>query len=188
MNQQTRFVILLLLGLASVGCDGDEKTSSSDPASGCAHDLLEGDLELADPIGPAVDPKSGKVVLSPGQPVIVSSTYGVPKPGPNGAPFSDRYKQIFVGIEQQLAGQPGLLALQLGNSKRCASGRTLAVWRSEEEMYDFVTSRAHLDAMREANDLLQPGYAVTHWEASQSEQLTMSEAIRQLAKVEATGE
>lgn len=188
MNKQTRILILLFPVLASVGCDGDEKSSSADPASGCAHDVLEADFEADDPIGPAVDPASGRVVLGPDQRVIVSSTYGAPQPGPNGSPFSERYQQVFAGIEQQLSGQPGLLALQLGNSKRCGTGRTLAVWRSEEEMYEFVTSRAHLDAMREANDLLRPGYAVTHWEASQPEQLTMGEAIRQLAKVEAAGE
>ena len=188
MNQQTRILTLLFLGFATVGCDGDEKTSSADPASGCSHDVLEADLELADPIGPAVDPASGKVLLGAEQRVIVSSTYGVPEPGPDGAPVTERYQQVFAGIEQQLAGQPGLLALQLGSSKRCGSGRTLAVWRSEEEMYDFVTSRAHLDAMREANDLLRPGYAVTHWEANEPEQLTIGEAIRQLAKVAAAGE
>lgn len=184
VNKQIK--TLLFMGLVSSGCVGDR--NSTDTTNECSHDVMETDLEVDVPVGPSVDPSSGKVVLGANQRVIVSSTYGAPQPGPNGAPFTERYQQVLVGIEQQLAGQPGLLALQLGNSNRCGAGRTLAIWRSEEEMYDFVTSRAHLDAMREANELLRPGYAVTHWKATKPEQLTMDEAVRQLAKVEASGE
>ena len=51
-------------------------------------------------------------------------------------------------------------------------------------MYAFVTSPAHLDAMAAARDILMPGYAVTHWQARTPEQVSMSEAVRQLALAE----
>jgi hypothetical protein len=77
------------------------------------------------------------------------------------------------------------LALQLAQSDACGSGRTLAIWESEEKMYEFVMSRAHLDAMIAVNDIVMPGYAVTHWQASSADQVTLAEATRQLAKAHA---
>jgi heme-degrading monooxygenase HmoA len=133
-----------------------------------------------------VDPATGSVRVVEGQHYVVSSTYGVPKPTSDGKLVSDRYLALFGAVAEQLEREPGLIALQLGQSNACGSGRTLAIWRSEEEMYDFVTSRAHLDAMTAADEILQPGYAVTHWDATSATQFSMQEAVRQLAKIEAS--
>jgi hypothetical protein len=131
---------------------------------------------------PRFDPESGKLRVESGETYTVSSTYGTPKPGADGKPVMDRYYALFGAIQTQLESQPGLLALWLSQSPACGSGRTLALWKSEELMYDFVFSPPHLAAMNAVEDVLQPGYAVTHWEASMAEQVTFDEAVRQLAK------
>ena len=110
---------------------------------------------------------------------MVSSTYGAPKPGPDGAP-TQRYLELFSAIEEQLQKEPGLVAMKLASSDSCGSGRTLAVWKSEEEMYDFVTSAAHLAAMQDADEVLKPGYGVTHWSATSLEQTSWQEAVRRV--------
>ena len=180
---------ILLCAVCSVAC-GDDEGGARAPSRGdsqqgsarCAYDVLEPDLELEPLAGPAVDRATGKLKLQPGKRYMVSSTYGVPKPGADGTPVPQRYRQMFGAIQQQLAQQPGLLAMALAQSPSCGSGRTLAVWESEELMYDFVTSPAHLAAMRDVDELVQPGYGVTHWEASAPEQMTFQEGVRQLAK------
>jgi hypothetical protein len=67
--------------------------------------------------------------------------------------------------------------MSLGASEPCGSGPTLALWRSEEEMYDFGTSPAHVAALGAVIEILQPGYAVTHWDATSAAQLRFAEAV-----------
>jgi heme-degrading monooxygenase HmoA len=179
-------LLSIATGMPSGGCGDEAKGTSKEPASRCAHDVLEPDLSGDAPIGPAVDRATGKLKLADGERYMVSSTYGVPKRASDGAPLTQQYLQLIGAVQEQLQREPGLLALWLLQSEQCGSGRTLAVWKSEEQMYDFVTSKAHLDAMSAADEVLQPGYAVTHWEATSADEMTMEEAIRQLAKVEAT--
>lgn len=162
-------------------CGDDTKPDSkTNPSTArCTASVLEADLEVDPPAGPGVD-SGGKPRLEPGSHYVVSSTYGVPVRGEGGAPVSDRYVQLFGAVQAQLEKQPGLLAISLGTSAACGSGRTLALWRSEEEMYDFVTSPAHVAAMKAASEILQPGYAVTHWDATAGETLTFNEAVQHL--------
>ena len=155
----------------------DSKTNPS--TARCTAGVLESDLAVDPLMGPGVD-SGGKLKLEPGGQYVVSSTYGVPVPGADGARVSDRYLQLFGAVQAQLEKQPGLLAMSLGTSDACGSGRTLALWRSEEEMYDFVTSPAHMAAMKAASEILQPGYEVTHWDATTAESVTFSEAVRHL--------
>lgn len=174
---------LALAGLHLAGCDDDDKTATDTGKSAtCAHDILERDLNDDGPMGPAVDPATGELKLEAGKEYVVSSTYGIPKPGADGAPITARYLQLFTAIQEQLQHEPGLLALRLSQSDTCGSGRTLAIWKSEEDMYHFVTSDAHVAAMSAAQEVLMPGYAVIHWNATSSDQMTFEEAVRQLAK------
>ena len=177
-----------VLALAACGSDGpraDDPQARASALSTCRHDLLEPDLEVEPLAGPGVDPATGSLRPAPnGGAYVVSATYGVPRPGADGAPVSPRYAQLFAAIETQLSRETGLLALQLGTSASCGSGRTLAVWKSEEQMYAFVTSPAHLAAMAAARDILMPGYAVTHWEAHATEQISMEEAVRRLGRAD----
>jgi hypothetical protein len=131
----------------------------------CVADVIEPDLDIGAMGGSAVDEETGSYKLKEGQEVVVSSTYGIPKRAAEGGGLPPGYQDLMGRIIQQLQGQPGLLAVQLGNSPSCNSGRTLAVWESEELMYKFVMSAPHLEAMSGANELLKPGYAVMHWTA-----------------------
>jgi len=175
---------LAIAGLHLMACDdGKEKAGPrADGGAACAHDVLERDLSDDGPQGPAVDPATGELKLEGGKEYVVSSTYGIPKPGTDGAPITERYLQLFGAVQEQLQNEPGLLALRLSQSDSCGSGRTLAIWRSEEDMYHFVTSDAHVAAMTAVREVLMPGYAVTHWNASSPDHMTFDEAARKLAE------
>jgi hypothetical protein len=173
-----------MLLLLCLGCGSDDK---SDPDVGeakaelrCVANVIERDLDMSPMGGSSVDEETGTYKLREGEQVIVSSTYGIPVPGSDGKPLPASYQDLMGRIIGQLQQQPGLLALQLGTSDSCGSGRTLAVWESEEAMYAFVTSPPHMEAMTNVHKLVQPGYAVTHWSASSPEQLTVAEAAKHL--------
>jgi heme-degrading monooxygenase HmoA len=182
----TRALLCLFLAGATACADGEggERASGTGSELRCAHDVLEADISSAPWAGAAVDPATQELRLEESGPYIVSSTYGIPQLDSNGAP-SERYQRMLGAVQAQLQNDPGLLAVQLSSSDDCSSGRTLAVWRSEEQMYEFVTSPAHLAVMGAANELLQPGYAVTHWQAASREQISLREAVRQLSAVKA---
>ena len=183
----TRAFSCLVLAGATACADDDPHARRPDgngSALRCQHDVLESDISSSPWMGPAVDPATNQLTLEGAGPYIVSSTYGVPQLDANGD-IPPRYGQMFGAIQTQLATDPGLLAVQLSSSDECRSGRTLAVWRSEERMYEFVTSPAHLAAMSSVKELLRPGYAVTHWEAASRDQIDLREAVRQLSAIEA---
>jgi heme-degrading monooxygenase HmoA len=174
---------LLALGLALPACGDDEKPNKPDATAddACSATQIEPDLEDAPFMGPLAD-ESGKLQLERGKSYIVSSTYGVPVRGEDGAPVTPEYLALFGAIQAQLEVQPGLLALKLATSDHCGSGRTLAVWASEDDMYSFVTSEAHFNAMKAVKVVLKPGFHTTHWTAADETQISWDEAAKQLAK------
>jgi heme-degrading monooxygenase HmoA len=169
--------------VSALACsDSDKPVGEQSAALHCSAAQLENDLEGDPFVGPGVDEASGELKLEPGKQYIVSSTYGVPVPGDNGAPVTPQYLELFGGVQEQLAKQSGLLAMKLASSKGCGSGRTLAVWSSEEEMYEFVTSDAHFAAMKAVREVLKPGYDVTHWTASGKDEINWEKAVKVLAE------
>jgi heme-degrading monooxygenase HmoA len=173
---------LFLSGIcaALLACGGENGNAPSQSPR-CARDVLEADLEATPMSGVAVD-DSGELNLESGRTYVVSSTYGAPVPGSDGAPVTEQYLELFSAVQVQLQQQPGLLAMQLASSEGCASGRTLAIWESEEAMYDFVISPAHAAAMAAAGQVLKPGYGVTHWSATKRSEMNFDQAVRELAK------
>jgi heme-degrading monooxygenase HmoA len=174
------FALLVLALGAGAACGDDE---SSDPQAVdslaqtvCSAGVIETDLEVGTFSGPGVDPATSTLALAPGS-YVVSATYGAPNAT---AQASGRWGELFAGIDAQLKSQPGLLAVQLSSSTSCGSGRTLAVWRDTDAMYDFVASPAHLEAMRAAGQVLKPGFAVTHWTTSELAQISNEEGARRL--------
>ncbi|HEX6244304.1 MAG TPA: hypothetical protein VFZ61_25480 [Polyangiales bacterium] len=172
---------LLALGLALPACSDDEKSPKPDAGSQeeCSAARIEADLAEEPFVGPLAD-ENGKLKLESGKSYLVSSTYGVPVPGEDGAPVTAQYLELFGAIQAQLQIQPGLLAFKLASSEACGSGRTLAVWNSEEEMYSFVTSEAHFNAMKAVKVVLKPGFSTTHWTADGDTQISWEEAAKQL--------
>lgn len=179
--------------LFAAGCASDSDATTPDVQESknelrCVADVIEPDLDIGPMAGSAVDEETGLYKLKDGQEVVVSSTYGIPKRAAEGGGLPPGYQDLMGRIIQQLQGQPGLLALQLGNSPSCNSGRTLAVWESEELMYNFVMSAPHLEAMSTANERLEPGYAVTHWTARKQGDISLEAASEHLAdKLERSG-
>ena len=159
---------------------GDEEAAPARAERKCHAAEIEPDLESEFIAGSAVDLSAGELQLEEGGEYIVSSTYGIPKRDADGGYLSPRYQMLMGAIVQTLQTQPGLLALQVSSSDSCGSGRTLAVWESEELMYDFVTTGPHLEAMSAAEELLQPGYAVTHWTASSRAEMSLRAAPKHL--------
>lgn len=170
------FVCVVIAGCASDGNANNDGVAPARSELRCHAAEIEPDLESDFVAGSAVDRSTGELQLQQGREYMVSSTYGIPKRGADGEYLSPRYEALMGMIIQKLQTQPGLLALQVSSSERCKSGRTLAVWESEDLMYDFVTTGPHLEAMSAAEELLQPGYAVSHWSASSPDQMTLTAA------------
>lgn len=187
VNLRTRSALARLWLVSScvsaLACGGssDKDTEQQNSALRCSATQLESDLEAEPFAGPLAD-ANGELKLEAGKQYIVSSTYGVPVPGENGVPVTQQYLTLFGAVQEQLGKQPGLLAMRLASSDGCGSGRTMAVWSSEEEMYAFVTSDAHFAAMKAVKDILKPGYGVTHWTASSKDDISWNKAVKQLAE------
>ncbi|WP_437499050.1 antibiotic biosynthesis monooxygenase family protein [Sorangium sp. So ce1099] len=176
--------IVAVLGVILSGCGSDSGgTAPATSAPECTGGVLEADLHAEPLSGPGVDPETGKLRPPPeGSSYTISATYGIPQPGDA---VREKYVQYFGAIQAQLASQPGLVAIQLAQSPSCGSGRTLAVWASTDDMYGFVMSPAHLAAMDAVNELVEPNYAVTHWEAASTDEITQEEAVRRIKAKEA---
>ena len=172
-----RLLMVLCIGCGSCASDDKPDVAESKAELRCVAGTVEPDLDMTPMGGSALDAESGTYKLQGGEQVTVSSTYGIPKAGLDDVQSSAQYQELMGRIIAQLQTQPGLLALQLGTSDSCGSGRTLAVWESEDAMYEFVTSPPHMEAMTNVHDLVKPGYAVTHWSASKPEQLSIQEAV-----------
>lgn len=154
-------VALLTAMLALVACDdsssddGSDDTTGGDPYDGafegCVPQTLEEDLVVIDgmgqpgPIrwyGPGADPETGELLDDGETRYHVSATYLALRPE-----NIEQFFGLISPLNEALFSNPGLVALQLGDSPTCATARTLTVWSSEDAMYEFVTSQAHIDAI-----------------------------------------
>jgi hypothetical protein len=73
------------------------------------------------------------------------------------------FGQVMGPILGDLAGRDGLLASSLGQSARCGTARTLAVWRDAAAMMAFVTGPAHAAAIAGVPTISRGGSLVTHF-------------------------
>ena len=134
------------------------------PGPVCERGVLEADFELFAPFGgPGVDPATGKLRPSAGEPYIISSTYIRLRPEPAA---QQAFGELMGPIAGALQQQPGLAAVLLGSSMTCGTARTLTVWASEEEMYAFVGGAPHAAAMAAVGQVSRGGSLATHWVAT----------------------
>jgi heme-degrading monooxygenase HmoA len=187
--------IVSVFSIASAACGSDPAppatptptaspmpTPEPEPAPlvpGCVRGTLEPDFATFMPLGgPAVDPATG--ALRPpaaGASYVISSTYLALR----GEPAAQQaFGELMGPISATLQAQPGLLAIQLAQSMSCGSARTLTVWESEDAMYAFVASPAHVEAMRRVGEVSRGESVVTHWVSSATTAATWDEAARQL--------
>jgi hypothetical protein len=169
-------LIVALAGTAACGSAEEEKEGGD---AACSRAVLEADLEMPGPLaGPGVDPATGGLKPPPsGSPYMASTTYLELNQAKEA---QARFGELMGPVQESLATQAGLVALQFGSSKACGTARTLSIWASQEGMYDFVLGQAHADAMNSIGEVSRGGSIAAHWEASSPDAMTWEEAARQL--------
>jgi heme-degrading monooxygenase HmoA len=96
-----------------------------------------------------------------------------------------RFEELTGALAADLQTREGLVAVGFGQSQKCGTVRTLAVWASEQAMTDFVLGDAHAAAMAEVSVVGLNG-AVTHWEVTPDEiPMSWELARTKIAAVEA---
>lgn len=189
-----RFAIMTALLVLAAGCeDGASDGGGGSDGTGTGG----GGGEAADPYehlyacddaafaeakplsGPGYDPVSG-FIGTPKATYVVSATQIFVKPEQEDAFFQQAGKVI-----AQLGETPGFVAFALGGDTTCGDSRTISVWESEDALYEFVGSGAHVTAMQMAPDLGLTG-RTTHWDATSEEigALTWDKAREKLAEIE----
>lgn len=155
----TIFLISALSTLSATlaACAGDGGEDRNDLQS-CVEDDF-----LAQPLaGRGYDPEQG--LTGPLQDAYIASTTLILVKPDGGA----RFGELAGAIVADLQTRDGLIAVSLGQSEKCGTARTLAVWASQQAMSDFVLGDAHVAAMAEFSVVGSNG-AVTHWEVTADE-------------------
>jgi hypothetical protein len=176
-------LIIALAGTAACGGAEEDEKKGGDPFAACSRDVLEADLEMPGPLaGPGVDPATGALKPPPsGSAYMVSTTYLTLNQAQEA---QARFGELMGPLQESLAAQAGLVALQFGTSKACGTARTLSIWVSQEGMYDFVLGPAHTEAMSSIGEISRGGSVVAHWEASSPDAMTWEEAARQVGALD----
>ena len=71
--------------------------------------------------------------------------------------------------------------MSLATSASCGTGRTLAVWRDEAAMLEFVASTAHIEAMTSVSEISTGHSIAIHWTTSDPSSITWEDAASRLA-------
>lgn len=161
------------------GDQSDGGSSGTVPDFEQAYACIDADFaEVAPLAGPGYDPGAG--LLDP-----IQDTYFVHTTQILVRPDKQAEFQATVGeIVGQLMQSAGLVAVAFASEPNCGFARTLGVWRSEEEMYAFVISGAHAEAMAQTTELSLTG-KTTSWSATAAEiPVTWAAAMEKLAAVE----
>lgn len=142
-------------GEATVGGAG----GGDDAFAACTKGDLEADFFEDTPLtGPGVDQETG--ALGEGT-YFVATTYLAMKPG-----TLDHVMELSGPVINTLVSSEGFVAMSTARSESCMSLRTLTVWASEDEMYEFVASPAHSAAMSEISQLDRGSSATLSWQGT----------------------
>ena len=163
-DQASRFADLTTAGAAA-----------QPSAAACEHFELEPDFAGSALAGPGVADGG----LMEGD-YIISSTYLQLRAEPE---VGQRFGELMQPIMADLMSRDGLVALSFGDSKRCGTARTLAVWRDEVAMFGFVIGEAHGRAVQAIDQLSRGRSVVMHWRADKSG-ASWSSAMNYLAEAE----
>ena len=180
MSHRLASVLLSLVLAAACGGDDDDDAVDAAPSATCERGTLEQDNEPQAPLaGPGVDPETGELRAPPEGGYHMSTTYLQIKPD-----AQELFFELVGPIGQQLATQPGLVAVQLTSSVECGSARTLGVWESEEAMFEFSLGDAHQAAVGRIDEVSRGASAFATWTAASLDETTWAEAAGRLAEVE----
>lgn len=172
------FLLATLALCAACSGEGEKAGSPSpmEPEDGCARGTLESDIVYTPMTGPKVE--GGKLAAPSGEGYVASSTFLRLKPGDE---TNTRFQELLGPILAGFPSRPGMQAFQLALAASCNTARTLSVWASVEDMYDFVTSEEHMTAVSAVGEVSRGGSIVVHWDAATAEETSWQEAARKLA-------
>ena len=177
-------LLLAALALCAACSSSDDKKpeaesptpSPGDVDDGCARGSMESDLAFTPMSGPKV---SEGALMAPGNDgYVTATTFLRLRPGEEAAA---RFQELAGPIIASFASRPGMQAFQLGLSASCNTARTLSVWATTEDMFDFVTSDEHMNAMNAVSEVSRGGSMTVHWEAATTEESSWDEAAKRLA-------
>ncbi|PCC68408.1 Heme-degrading monooxygenase HmoA [Nannocystis exedens] len=162
---------LLALAVALAGCadpgedadTGGTASSTGEPDSTGAPACVEDDLAPDPFAGPGWDGELG-ALKEPLQDEYVASTTALVLRPAKEQEFFATAKAMFPVLE----ANPGLIGYALAQSKKCGTVRTLAVWRDEAAMMQFVVSDEHVAGILKVNDYSTAG-VVTSWKLPRAE-------------------
>lgn len=152
----TMFTIFALS--ATLAACADDGSQDQNDLQSCVED----DFQAQPLAGRGYDPAQG--LVGPLQDTYIASTTLILQNPDEVA----RFEELVGPIAVDLQAREGLLALSFGQSQKCGTARTLALWASEQAMTDFVLGDAHVAAMAEFSVVGLNG-AVTHWEVTADE-------------------
>jgi hypothetical protein len=171
-------------GLAGASGDsggGAQSTAHEDeqpPSRNC----VETKRDVVRPLsGPGFD-AGGNLLGEPQQRYIAHTTEIALQDGKTG-----RFFELLGPVLAQLDAitlEDGLIGYGLARDPTCDYYRTIGLWTSEEAMYAFAGSGAHVTAMLEVEDIGQSG-KVAHWDATPEDMpLTWERAVAELERVD----
>lgn len=114
----------------------------------------EPELAVLRPLaGPGYDPQTG-LVGEPQDSYVMHTTQIMLRPDGEAQGY---FFELNDAVSQQLETTAGLVGYSLAIEPTCGFLRTMGVWESEEAMYGFVTSGAHLEAMSHSTEVAITG-------------------------------
>lgn len=136
--------------------------------------------EIAQPFqGPKWDMSKGLTDKSLKGPFIAATTDIIVK---NDSAAQDLFNNDFNAVQTELKTSPGLIGYSLDEVIGGDDYRTLTVWEDEQSMVNFVTGKAHAQAMSDVGKIGQHG-EVTSWNVDLKDMPpTFDQAKKELAK------
>lgn len=128
----------------------------------CRRDVVESDISESAWRGPGLT-EDGRI--PPGS-YVMSTTYLRLQDG-WGTTFT--FWRHIASIGVALQDQPGLVGWTTASSSLCNTQRTLAVWKDEKAMVDFVIGDAHTAAVEAIGDMSRGGSITQHWPGTEAD-------------------
>lgn len=164
----------ITLGLALAACSepgsdsdagsDDSGTTQADDSTGTgAAACVDDDLEVTDFAGPGYDAAQGGLLEPLQDKYIASTTVLVLRPE-----TAEEFRATVGAMIPVLTQNPGLVGFSTGTSMKCGTARTLAVWRDQTAMMNFVASDEHVAGMQRTQEFSTTG-TVTSWEVTRAE-------------------